>query len=106
MEILSRVLAMVHGWNSTSQSNSHQTLNANHTVHLMRKIQIHTAGEFIFVHVNYDVGCTPRHIGIGSMDLDIMTAIFYLLIWAIDFVKVLPNDFVRIRIFKIVFLYM
>ena len=96
----------VYGWNSISQSNSHQTLNANYIVHLMRKIQIHTIGEFIFVHVNGDVGCTPRHVGIGSMDLDIMTAIFHLLIRATDLVKVLPNGSIRIRIFKVVFSYM
>ena len=40
------------------------------------------------------------------MDMDIMTANFYLLIRAIDFVEVLPNGFVRIFIFKVVFSYM
>ena len=81
-------------------------LNANYIVHLMWKFQIHVPGEFIFLHVNDDVGCTLWHVGIYSMDLDIMTAIFYLLIRATDFVEVLPNGLVRIRIFNIVFSYM
>lgn len=74
-------------------------LNANYIVHLMWKVQTHFPGEFVFLHVNDYVACTLWHVGVDSMDLDIMTAIFYLLIRVIYFVEVLPNGFVRICIF-------
>lgn len=71
----------------------------------MRKIPIKLPGEFIFLHINDDVECTTQRVGINSMDLDIMTAVFYLLIRAIDFIQILLDGFTGIRTFKVVFSY-